>query len=224
MGLITRAILGLLFLLLVLAAGLFTSAGSFGYWQGWGYLGIFGGCTTAITVWLIRNDRELLARRVQAGPVAEKRRGQQVIQTVASLLFICLFVVSGLDFRLGCTHVPTAVVVVCNFLVALGFLVVSRVFRANRFTSGTIEVAPGQRVIEHGPYAHVRHPMYAGAGLLILSTPPALGSWAALPLSLGVLLVLIARILDEERFLSANLAGYRDYLLKVRYRLVPFVW
>jgi protein-S-isoprenylcysteine O-methyltransferase Ste14 len=66
--------------------------------------------------------------------------------------------------------------------------------------------------------------MYAGGGLLILSTPPALGSWAALPLSLGVLLLLIARILDEERFLSANLAGYKDYLLKVRYRLVPFVW
>jgi protein-S-isoprenylcysteine O-methyltransferase Ste14 len=80
------------------------------------------------------------------------------------------------------------------------------------------------RVIEHGPYAFVRHPMYAGGGLLILSTPPALASWAALPLSVGVLLVLIARIFDEESFLSANLVGYKDYLAKVRYRLVPFVW
>lgn len=224
MGLITRALLGLSFLILVLAAGLFASARSLGYWQAWVYLGVFGTCTAVITVWLIRNDRELLARRVKAGPVAEIRRSQKVIQTVASIFFVALFVVSGLDFRLGWTHVASVLVVFCNLLVALGFVIVFGVFRANRFTSGTIEVVPEQRVTEHGPYAFVRHPMYAGGGLLILSTPPALGSWAALPLSLGVLLLLIARILDEERFLSANLAGYKDYLLKVRYRLVPFVW
>ena len=224
MGLIARALLGLSFLMLVLATASFASAGSLTYWPGWGYLGVFGSCAVAITVWLIRNDRELLARRVQAGPVAENRRSQQVIQTIASLLFIGLFVVSGLDFRLGWTHVPSVVVVLCDCLVALGFVIVFQVFRANRFTSGTIELAPEQRVIDHGPYAYVRHPMYAGGGLLILATPPALGSWAALPLSLGVLLVLIARILDEERFLSTNLAGYKEYMLKVRHRLVPFVW
>jgi hypothetical protein len=79
LGLITNAFLGLSFLMLVLAAGLFASAGSLGYWQAWGYLGVFGSCTTVITVWLVRNDRELLARRVKAGPVAEIRRSQQVI-------------------------------------------------------------------------------------------------------------------------------------------------
>jgi protein-S-isoprenylcysteine O-methyltransferase Ste14 len=224
LGLITRALLGLSFLILVLAAGLFASAGSLRYWQAWGYLGVFGSCTAVITVWLIRNDRELLARRVKAGPVAEIRRSQRVIQTVASILFIGIFVVSGLDLRFGWTHVPSGVVVLCNVLVALGFVIVFGVFCANKFTSGTIEVVPGQKVIEHGPYAVVRHPMYAGGGLLIVSTPPALGSWAALPLSVAVLRVLIARIFDEERFLSANLAGYKEYVLKVRYRLVPFVW
>ena len=224
MGLITRAFLGLSFLIVVLAAGLFGSARSLGYWHAWGYLGIFGSCTAVITGWLIRNDRELLARRVKAGPMAEIRRSQQVIQTAASILFVGIFVVSGLDFRFGWTHVPSVLVIFCNVLVVLGFAIVFGVFRANRFASGTIEVVREQRVIEHGPYAFVRHPMYAGGGLLILSTPPALGSWAALPLSLGVLFVLIARIFDEERFLSANLAGYKDYLVKVRYRLVPFVW
>ena len=224
MGLVTRALLGLAFLILVLAVGLFASAGSLGYWQAWGYLGVFGSCAAAITVWLIRNDRELLARRVKAGPMAETRRRQQVIQSVASILFIGIFGVSGLDFRFGWTHVPGGVAALCDALVALGFVIVFRVFCANRFTSGTIEVVPEQRVTEHGPYAFVRHPMYAGGGLLIVSTPPALGSWAALPLSFALLLVLIARIFDEERFLSANLAGYKDYLEKVRYRLVPFVW
>jgi protein-S-isoprenylcysteine O-methyltransferase Ste14 len=224
LGLITKAFLGLSFLMLVLAAGLFASAGSLGYWQAWGYLGVFGSCTAVITVWLIRNDRELLARRVKAGPVAEIRRSQQVIQSFASIFFIGLFVFSGLDFRFGYTHVPSVVVVLCDLLVAAGFVIVFWVFRANRFTSGIIEVVPEQRVTQHGPYAFVRHPMYAGGGLLVLATPPALGSWASLPMSLGVLLVLVARILDEERFLSANLAGYKNYLVKVRHRLVPFVW
>lgn len=224
MGLITRAFLGLLFLILVLAVALFVSAGSVGYWQAWVYLGVFGSCTVVITGWLIRNDRKLLARRVYAGPMAEIRRSQQVIQSAASILFIGIFVVSGLDVRFGWTHVPSVVVIFCNALVVLGFVIVFAVFRANRFTSGTIEVARDQRVIEHGPYAIIRHPMYAGGGLLILSTPPALGSWAALPVSFGLLFVLIARIFDEERFLSAELAGYKEYRRKVRYRLVPFVW
>lgn len=223
-SLITRALFGLAFLLLLLAAALFLSAGSPVYWQGWAYLGVFAGCSAAITAWLIRHDRGLLARRVQAGPVAERRRSQQVIQSLAGLLFLGLFAVSGLAVRLGWVRVRPAVVIVSDLLVALGFVVVFRVFRANRFTSGTIEVAPEQRVIEHGPYAYVRHPMYAGGGLLILATPPALGSWAALPVSLALLLVLVARLLDEEKFLSASLPGYREYLGKVRYRLVPFLW
>ena len=164
MGLITRALFGLAFLILVLAAGLFASAGSLWYWEAWGYLGVFGSCAAAITVWLIRNDRELLARRVKAGPIAETRRRQRVIQSAASILFIGMFVVSGLDFRFGWTHVPGGVVVSCDALVALGFVIVFRVFCANRFTSGTIEVVPEQRVTEHGPYAFVRHPMYAGGG------------------------------------------------------------
>lgn len=224
MGLIARALAGLAFLILVLAAALFASAGSLRYWEAWGYLGVFGSCAAAITAWLIRNDRELLARRVRAGPGAEGRGRQRVIQSAASVLFFGTFVVSGLDVRFGWTHVPGGVVVSCDALVALGFVIVFRVFRANRFTSGTIEVVPGQRVTEHGPYAFVRHPMYAGGGLLVLSTPPALGSWAALPLCFALLLVLVARIFDEERYLSANLAGYEEYLVKVRYRLVPFVW
>ena len=224
LGLVTRALVGLSLLIVVLAAGLFAFAGAMNYWQGWVYLGVFGSCSAVITAWLIRNDRELLARRVKAGPVAETRRNQKVIQAFAGVLFIGLFVLSGLDVRLGWTHVPGVVVVFCNVLVALGFVIVFEVFRTNRFTSGTIEVVPEQKVSEHGPYAVVRHPMYAGGGLLILSTPPALGSWAALPLSLGLLLLLIVRMLDEERVLSANLAGYKEYLLKVRYRLVPFVW
>jgi protein-S-isoprenylcysteine O-methyltransferase Ste14 len=212
------------FLIGVLGVGIFASAGTLGFGPGWVYLAVFGSCTSGITLWLILNDRALLERRVQAGPVAETRASQKVIQSLAGLLFVGLFVGSGLDDRFGWTLVSDEVVALSDLLVALGFWIVFLVFRANTYTSGTIEVAHGQKVIDHGPYALVRHPMYSGGGLLILATPPALGSWAALPLSVGLILVLVARIVDEERFLEANLEGYRAYREKVRWRLVPWVW
>jgi protein-S-isoprenylcysteine O-methyltransferase Ste14 len=79
-------------------------------------------------------------------------------------------------------------------------------------------------VISTGPYALVRHPMYAGAMLLILFTSVALGSWVGVPFSLPLTLVIVARLLDEERFLKASLSGYEEYCQKVRYRLVPLIW
>lgn len=98
------------------------------------------------------------------------------------------------------------------------------VFRENSYTRATIEVSAGQKVISTGPYALVRHPMYAGAMLLMIFTPVALGSWVAVPFSLPLIMVIAARLLDEERFLKANLSGYQEYCQKVRYRLVPLIW
>jgi protein-S-isoprenylcysteine O-methyltransferase Ste14 len=108
--------------------------------------------------------------------------------------------------------------------VALGFYFVFLVFRENSYTRATIEVSAGQKVITTGPYAMVRHPMYAGAMLLILFTPLALGSWVAVPFSILLILVIVARLLDEERFLKVNLSGYEEYCQKVHYRLVPLIW
>ena len=87
-----------------------------------------------------------------------------------------------------------------------------------------IEVAEQQKVVTSGPYHLVRHPMYAGAILLLLFAPLALGSWVALPFPLPLILVVAIRSVEEEKFLRANLAGYADYCLKVRYRLVPYIW
>ena len=100
-NLILRTIAGFTFLMLVLAVALFLPAGSLSFWQAWTYLAVFAGCTIAITVYLVKNDRELLSGRVQAGPIAETQRTQQIIQSLASLFFIGLFIVPGLDFRFG---------------------------------------------------------------------------------------------------------------------------
>jgi len=106
--------------------------------------------------------------------------------------------------------VPPVVSLISDGFVALGFFVVFLVFRENSYTSAIIEVSKEQEVIANGPYSVVRHPMYAGASLLLLFSPLALGSWAALPFPAPLILVVVARLLEEEKFLSANLSGYND--------------
>jgi protein-S-isoprenylcysteine O-methyltransferase Ste14 len=220
----TRSFAGLAFLQLVLAAAMFVPAGTLRYWQGWVYWCVFLGATLFITFHFLRADPDLIQRRLAVGPVAEKRPSQKVIQGLASLCFVALFVASGLDRRHGWSSVPAPVSLAANGLVAAGFAIVFLVFRENTHTSAVIEVSAGQRVISTGPYRWVRHPMYAGALLLLAATPPALGSLVALPLVVALAGVIVARILDEERLLSAELAGYREYCREVRYRLVPHVW
>ncbi len=222
--LILKTIAGFLAQMLILGLPLFASAGSLLFWQAWVYLGVWSAVVILITVYLATHDRRLLASRVQAGPAAEHRRSQQIIQSLASLFFIGLFVVSGLDFRFGWSHVPPVASWISDAFVAVGFYIVFRVFRENSFTSATIEVADEQKVVTTGPYRIVRHPMYFGAGLLLVFTAPALGSWVALPCSLAVMLVIVVRLLDEEKFLRKSLGGYADYAETVRYRLIPGIW
>jgi len=223
-NLMVRTVLGFAFLMLIMALALFIPAGSLAFWQAWLYLLNFGVCTILITAYLIKYDQALLAGRVQAGPVAETQKSQQIIQSLASLCFIALFIVPGLDFRYGWSHVPSALSWIAAGMVALGFFTVFLVFRENSYTRATIEVSAEQKVITTGPYRVVRHPMYAGASVLILFTPIALGSWIALPFAILLILVIVARLLDEERFLLENLPGYSDYRQKVHYRLIPSVW
>lgn len=211
-------------MVLVLAVAIFLSAGTLAYWQGWVFLAVFFVSVLAITLYLVKNDPGLLERRVQAGPVAEQRAGQQVIQSLASLAFIAIFVVSGLDHRFAWSAVPLAVIVLGDVLVALGLLVVFFVFRENSYTSATIEVGSEQKVVTSGPYAVVRHPMYSGAILMLIGVPLALGSWWG---EIGVIvlaLVIVLRLLDEESYLAKNLAGYPEYQKIVRNHLIPRIW
>lgn len=223
-SLIVRTILGFAFLMIVLALALFVPAGSLSFWQAQLYLADFALCTILITAYLAKYDRELLEGRVKAGPVAETRRGQQIIQSLAALFFIGLFIVPGLDYRFGWSYVPPPLSLIADVFVAIGFFIVFLVFRENSYTRGTIEVSAGQKVVTTGPYSRVRHPMYGGASILLIFTPIALGSWVAIPFAIAVILVVATRSLDEEKFLLANLSGYTEYHQKVRYRLIPFVW
>jgi protein-S-isoprenylcysteine O-methyltransferase Ste14 len=188
------------------------------------FLVLFAGAALAITLYLARHDLELLERRTKAGPIAEKEPRQRLIQLAASLSFVAVLIVPALDHRFGWSHLPGIVVVAGNDLVALGFLIVFYVFKENTFSSAVVEVAAGQRVIDTGPYAIVRHPMYAGALVLIAGIPLALGSLVGLVTFVPFVAILVARLLDEERFLSRQLKGYVAYCERTRYRLMPRFW
>jgi protein-S-isoprenylcysteine O-methyltransferase Ste14 len=215
---------GLLFLLSVMAAALFLPAWSIGYWQAWVFLAVFSVSVTAITLYLVKRDPQLLARRVRGGPAAEKERTQQVIQSIAGLAFVAIFVVSALDHRFSWSSVPDYVVCGGDVLVGLGLWTVFRVFKENSFTSATIEVGADQKVISSGPYSIVRHPMYTGAFVMLAGVPLALASWWGMLAVIPLVSVIVWRIFDEERFLTRHLAGYADYLTGVRYRLLPGIW
>ena len=176
-----KAIGGLLGTLLVMAAVLFLSAGTVRYWQAWTFLAVFSFSSIAITMYLMKNDPELLERRVRGGPTAEKETSQKIIQSLTSLAFIAMLVVPGLDHRFAWSSVPFYAGVAGNILVAVGFIIIFFVYKENSFTSATIDVYAGQTVISTGPYALVRHPMYVGALLMLLGMPLALGSWWGLP-------------------------------------------
>jgi protein-S-isoprenylcysteine O-methyltransferase Ste14 len=209
---------------ILLAAITFVSAGTIYFWQGWLFWLSFSGSVIAITVYLLRHDPALVERRMRAGPSAESRLSQKIIQAINLVMFVAVVIVPGLDHRFDWSRVPSALVIVANLLVvgALGFILL--VVRENTFAASTITVESGQRVISTGPYAYVRHPMYAGAVPLIFSIPIALGSWWGLLAAAISPPLLIARILDEERALLSDLPGYDDYRLAVPYRLIPLVW
>jgi len=215
---------GLLCLSLVMAGLLFIAAGTLDYWQAWTFLALYFSLSCAITVYLARNDPALLRRRMRGGPTAEKEPAQRIIMALTSLGFVGLLIVPGLDRRFAWSQMPAAVALAGDALMLLGWLAIFFVFRENAFASATIEVAPDQKVISTGPYARVRHPMYAGGLVLLLGMPIALGSWWGVLVIAAMLPALIWRLLDEEKFLARSLPGYVEYQNKVRYRLVPGVW
>ena len=220
----TQTLASLFALLLVMAAMIFAAAGTFHYWQAWLFLLVYSTASLVGTLDLMRRDRALLRRRVKGGPFAEREPIQRLIMSIVSVAFVGLLLVPAIDHRFGWSRMSSLVVIGGDVLVAVGFAGILRVFRENSFSAATVEVAPDQIVVSTGPYAIVRHPMYAAATVLMAGIPVALGSWWGLAVMAGIVPLLVWRLLHEERILAEQLPGYRDYLTKVRWRLVPYVW
>ena len=220
----TKAWLSLALLAIGMGALIFVPAGTVRYWQGWVFLIVFFGAAVAMTADLIAHDPALLERRMKGGPTAEKEPAQRVIMTVISVCYAALLVIPALDQRFGWSPTSTAIAIAGDVLVALGFFAIFFVYRENSFAATTIGVVANQTVVSTGPYAIVRHPMYAGGLVHLIGTPLALGSWWGLAPVAIMFPFFIWRLFDEERFLSANLDGYREYMSKVGWRLAPGIF
>jgi protein-S-isoprenylcysteine O-methyltransferase Ste14 len=219
---LTRLVYGRAAMAIVaLFAMFFLPAGTFAYGEAWGYLAVLLIPMFVALHYLLRNAPDLLRRRMQ---MREKEAAQKLIVKLSYPYFLLAFVLPGFDYRWGWSHVPVLIVVIADILVALGYGLVLLVFRENRYASRIIEVAAEQTVISSGPYALVRHPMYLGVTVMYLASPLALGSyWALLPAA-AIVPILVARIINEEAMLERELKGYREYMEKTRYRLIPGVW
>ena len=202
----------------------FWPAGTFDYWQGWAFIAVFAAATTIPSLYLAATDPAALRRRMQAGPAAETRPLQKLIISFAFVSLGATIVVSALDFRFGWSSVPAAISVIGDVLVALGLGIAMLVVVQNSYASANITVESGQELVSTGLYGFVRHPMYFGNVVLMIGIPLALGSYWGLLFVIPGLAVLAIRILDEEKVLTLELAGYREYAQRVHYRLVPYVW
>jgi protein-S-isoprenylcysteine O-methyltransferase Ste14 len=219
-----KACKGVLIFVVALWFLIFLPAGSLSYWQGWLLWVHFTAWTAGATWYFLKHDTALVQRRLRAGPTAERDTAQKRIQLVVAIAVSALFLVSALDYRLGWSAVPWPAVVASNLLFAMGYLFICRVLCENSFASSTIEVAPNQKVISTGPYARMRHPMYAGALVMFLAIPPALGSWWGLAPFTVVIAGVLQRLKNEEAYLARSLPGYDVYRTRVRSRLIPGLW
>lgn len=212
-----KGMIGLLILLML-------PAWSLSYWQAWVYWLIFSVATTMMSVYFLKHDPALVESRLRAGAGAEREKSQKIIQALASVVGCAMFVVPGIERDFTGLPLPISLIAAANILFLLGLLVVFLALRENSHASSIIEVKAGQTVIATGPYAFVRHPMYSGCVLAFMATPLALGSLWALPLAAALSVIIAVRLLDEEKFLHANLGGYDRYARRVRYRLIPAIW
>ncbi|WED42060.1 methyltransferase family protein [Legionella cardiaca] len=218
--LIRSSVLGML----VMLALLFVPAGTLNYWQGWVYMAVFMIVCALYSVYLAKHDPALLKRRTEAGISYEKEPAQKIIIFFLFVMCIVLVVLPPLDVRFGWSLVPWYVSLIGNALVAFSFYIFYLVSKVNTYAAANIRVEEGQKVITTGLYSFVRHPMYFGAIFLLIGTPLALGSWWALLLAPIFLVILVARILNEEKILARDLPGYTEYQKQVTTRLIPFIW
>ena len=200
---------------------IFLPAMTFNYTGGWLFMALlFIPMLIMGTVMFIKSP-DLLKRRLDA---KEEERTQKSVVALSGLVFLLGFILSSFDFRYGWSSVPLWLVALASTLFLVGYGTYAEVMRENAYLSRTVKVSENQTVITDGLYAVVRHPMYLATLLMFLPIPLILGSfWGLVPFGF-YLPIIAARILSEEKLLTAELPGYEEYKNKTKYRLIPFIW
>ena len=219
--LLFNAIIKFIFGLLLVGLVIFLPAGTLGYLNGWLFVALLFIPILLFGTVLFFKSPELLRRRLDS---KEKERSQKGVVGLSALMFLGGFILAGLDYRFGWSAVPTWAVIVASSVLLAAYALYVEVMRENEYLSRTVKVEEGQKVIDTGLYGVVRHPMYAVTLWLFLSIPIVLGSWYSLICFAHYPIIIIVRLLNEEKLLSRELDGYEEYKKKVKYRLIPFVW
>ena len=211
------------YLLGVVLLGLliFVPAGTLHFPNGWLLMALLFIPMLGAGIVMMLRDPPLLEKRLNA---KEKDSEQKDVIRRSGCMFIAAFILAGLNFRFGWLALPKWVVWAASVLFLLSYLMWGEVLRENAWLSRTVEVQEGQRVVDSGLYGVVRHPMYSASVLLFLSMPLILNSIFSFLVMLAYLPLIISRIKNEERLLKAELPGYAEYMERVRYRLIPFIW
>lgn len=205
---------------------LFLPAGTVRWWQGWTFLAVYVGFALAAFFCFLKSAPELVERRL---PGKEPLREQKQILRFGGVVLAGIFTLPGFDHRLGWSRAlwgeEPAWLEMLSLAMMLGAeLAMARVMYINRYAARTIRVEEGQTVVTSGPYGVIRHPMYAFSFFMFVFALLALGSYVALPALLLFVPVYVLRILNEEKFLRAELAGYAEYCERTRWRVLPGVW
>lgn len=200
---------------------LFLPAGTLHYGKAWLMLGLLFIPMLIALVVLMAKNRALLEKRLR---MKETEKEQKTVILFSSLQFTACFLLAGFDFRFGWSHFPLWLTFAASAVFLLAYGLYAEVLRENAYLSRTVEVQAGQKVIDTGLYGLVRHPMYFATVLLFWAMPLTLGSWPAFFVMLPYPLLLVKRIRNEEAVLMQGLPGYREYMQRVRYRLLPLVW
>ena len=200
---------------------LFVPAGTLKWKNGWIFMGILFIPMLIAGLIMYFKAPDLLRSRLDA---KEKQSEQKDVIKYSGLLFLCSFIIAGLNYRFKWTSLPDGIVILGIVVFLCSYMMFGEVLRENQYLSRTIKVEENQTVVDSGLYGIVRHPMYSASVLLFLSMPLVLNSIISFVIMLGYIPLIVKRIRNEEEVLEKVLAGYTEYKEKVRYRLIPFIW
>lgn len=200
---------------------LFLPAWTIRYPGAWLFIGLLFIPMLIMGIVMLIKAPKLLEKRLNN---KEKEKTQQGVIALSGLIFPIGFILSALDFRFSWSEVPIWLVITSAVLFLIGYIMYAEVMRENAYLSRTVEVQEDQTVISTGLYGVVRHPMYLATLFMFLPLPLILGSfWGLIPFGIYPIIIVI-RIINEEKVLCEGLKGYKEYRTKVKYRILPFIW
>ncbi|MFW2488009.1 methyltransferase family protein [Clostridium chromiireducens] len=206
-------------LMIIMWIILFIPAGTIKFWEAWILWSGFSLITLFINIYFAKRNPEFLLRRTKVKEKQTSRKAPALLK-----LYYLGFILPGIDFRFHWSNVPMWLIIVSNTIVFGAYIFIFFVFKENMYASTIIQVENEQHVITTGHYSIVRHPMYLGMVLMSLFISLALGSYFSLIFMVFIIPIIIYRIKNEEEILIKNLKGYKEYCLKIPYRLIPLIW